>query len=1233
MTKDNTGADQQPTSRPNGTRPLFICYRQIDGKRYGRWLCDLLQKSADQRTEKVVIYFDQTTKAGNDWKNVHGASLESAHTMLVICTPGLYSDQGPEDWAHRELDWWIQHRTIAPVIIDVTGEGTRWIPQKLKDRWPHAQRVILDKDLWENAKQEERDLAASQVVGQILGSRTENEFIVIQQDLEKTRRTNSRMRLALILMCLFAISALVAMVVAIRATSREEVAKNLAITKSKEATEAQIEATKKRIQAQTSTRIAKESEERAVESEHQAKELLQIAITGMADGLVQEGFRRREDEPEVALRLAELASRLTESTRPAELLRSSLVAAPVWCRIGAKSHLPIEQAFMPPQPRLSDPFATDKDIDFVLGPAASDSYPSKPLETELFGGVDDFTIASSVVVEPPSLDWNSVEKTVLALRRVPDGKAVATLQLEKKEWLLAPNPSATDLICTRTGEGEGWKGRVFELTPKGLEAPVFEFTDAKDFCLTNGSWPCYVLYSDGKVKQFNSPVNTRELGRWDASGLSAHPSGNAIALLTEEAVVWVGTSKAEPEIITLPWNGSRFTASGIRSACTLRWGPEPHHILVYRLDGDRVGDKLQAKTVLSAINVRTKKTQTITEHIIRANALTRLICETDGLGHRVAVTAFEQSSAKKIIETAGGKVEVITLRWNDDASDSVVDALREPDGLLRGKRLPATKVSVRCASFAPNGNFIVVANDLRTSSGTGNGTGLVESWNLSPLDYEGSDTTDARMLPFGVSSVVRLAYSSDSSRVAIWDHAGVTHLYRIATEPPGLFDSHRLPKEVLERFAVREVDTYGPRNRFWLADYGGGDVRVYDLAMKQLDSQISGLSSHDVLDLTWCDNDQSLRIVTRETVLTLKDGQLKEEYRFPERAISANAGGDAICVLTDDRLYMFDRNTMKIIAEASRTELPMTFNDLLPHLVRRHTGNRSSQSICKWFKDTVGALSVCFKKNGEVLTYELTTNNGEFVTVKTVSKIELDKTSKWHSIRRTPSGKYIVILEGDNSGAASMFRQVDAATGADIELYPAPTNGWPGKLMEIVDVANVSENRIAILFRYYYSKPKDPSVPFDIKRAMDDLKQSYQGFFIGVWAADGGKCIEEYDFGRIHEMKHAEFAYIDWQNPVSESHLMISGSRKAVFVRANDALAQWSSEIPTELLEIPPYLAPADDQGWTVPSVSGYEKTIQRILMGGGDQIGKLTAIQLPAEREEKVVRLEQFRVQLQKKR
>jgi tetratricopeptide (TPR) repeat protein len=186
--QESTGIDAASLKKPPVEHPVFICYRQSDGKRYARWIYSTLEESLKGCGDGTPVYFDQAAPATSDWTAVHLPALEQACCLVVIATPGLCADLGGDDWVQKELDWWLKHRKAAPILIDAFGEGDRWIPRKIKSRWPLAQRVNLDRDLWAQANEEDHQQIRAQVGQQIIGVIKGSRFEVAAQDFQRKRR-------------------------------------------------------------------------------------------------------------------------------------------------------------------------------------------------------------------------------------------------------------------------------------------------------------------------------------------------------------------------------------------------------------------------------------------------------------------------------------------------------------------------------------------------------------------------------------------------------------------------------------------------------------------------------------------------------------------------------------------------------------------------------------------------------------------------------------------------------------------------------------------------------------------------------------------------------------------------------------------------------------------------------------------------------------------------------------
>jgi TIR domain len=169
--------------------PLFICYRRQDGAWHADWLYQQLKDAtfldASSNQCHVRVYYDKTAPGVSDWKNLHFPSLQTSRAMILICTPGMatdFSKRGQPDWVYEELRWWCGHRDTAPIVVDATGEGERWLPRLVTRKWPNVNRIDLDRDD-ATAHGAETDFAL-RISERIIGAIRESEQRTVFEDLQ-----------------------------------------------------------------------------------------------------------------------------------------------------------------------------------------------------------------------------------------------------------------------------------------------------------------------------------------------------------------------------------------------------------------------------------------------------------------------------------------------------------------------------------------------------------------------------------------------------------------------------------------------------------------------------------------------------------------------------------------------------------------------------------------------------------------------------------------------------------------------------------------------------------------------------------------------------------------------------------------------------------------------------------------------------------------------------------------
>lgn len=106
-----------------------------------------------------------------NWTEKWLGDLKTARAWILVCTPGVMARRNGTDWLHREIDWWIRRRKVAPILIDAAGMGARGVPPPVAARWPLAQRIP-----WSAmATDEEKEVAIERVrAGLLLSERGVN---------------------------------------------------------------------------------------------------------------------------------------------------------------------------------------------------------------------------------------------------------------------------------------------------------------------------------------------------------------------------------------------------------------------------------------------------------------------------------------------------------------------------------------------------------------------------------------------------------------------------------------------------------------------------------------------------------------------------------------------------------------------------------------------------------------------------------------------------------------------------------------------------------------------------------------------------------------------------------------------------------------------------------------------------------------------------------------------------
>lgn len=310
---------------------IFMCYRRADGEWCAEWLYGLLsgQELDSERGERqeVQLFYDKTMPAGPNWRDHHLPALLRARAFILIATPGVKIDlskPGKPDWVHEEIRWWLKHRRTAPIVVDATGEGNRWIPDAIVRRWPNLNRVEVTRDEVERSALDSNG-AVSRIRERLLRGAAQAGQKGAFEELKRFKRLTRNLRLGLGAAVVASIAAATAAVLAVRYFE-----------------ESQDRGTRLASQLETSARL-------------------------VGEGLAYRGLATMDGDPALAFRLAfEGSSFDPASPLPNAVMRGALRRSPVWRRIVPPDTSDEALFFLAPRASPDDRIAADPELQFIL---------------------------------------------------------------------------------------------------------------------------------------------------------------------------------------------------------------------------------------------------------------------------------------------------------------------------------------------------------------------------------------------------------------------------------------------------------------------------------------------------------------------------------------------------------------------------------------------------------------------------------------------------------------------------------------------------------------------------------------------------------------------------------------------------------------------------------------------------------------------------------------------------
>ena len=165
---------------------VFIAYRQgssdeLEGDEAAEWLYENLQDrtiAIDGKQLRLKTYWDKAAPAVGDWHAPWKGDLQTARAFVLVTSNSTDARKEGRDYLFGEVEWWLVHREVAPIIINAGDRYKAPIPLPVLRRWPNVQWINWSVD----PVHQERS------IGRIVEGIALAETKVRYQELERTMR-------------------------------------------------------------------------------------------------------------------------------------------------------------------------------------------------------------------------------------------------------------------------------------------------------------------------------------------------------------------------------------------------------------------------------------------------------------------------------------------------------------------------------------------------------------------------------------------------------------------------------------------------------------------------------------------------------------------------------------------------------------------------------------------------------------------------------------------------------------------------------------------------------------------------------------------------------------------------------------------------------------------------------------------------------------------------------------
>lgn len=853
-----------------------------------------------------------------------------------------------------------------------------------------------------------------------------------------------------------------------------------------------------------------------------AREYEGISLNGTA-------INALERDPSSAFVYAFAASRFTVSTEPMKTIQKAITNLPVWRRIIPPDTWEERLFFQPPEPCSSDAVAVDPNLSLL--------------------------VCSANVRE----DKREAGKSPLYLYDLETGKMIATQAMASDAEFITPDPLTTRIFMTKAID-RGGIIMLHLLSKDNWSKTIHTIENAREVKTSGGDWPCYALTTNGTVLRCFPDPNTGQIveakvGSWEAAKqIVVHPSGKAIILLGDESLKWLDTSTEELREVSLLEQDRTSKHKPLQASFAN--GQEQFFVLTETAHTE-AGERNQ---ILMAIDLRVG-----TQCIITAAKASTLDSWKSSQGFEATPEGSRIVIKEMDANREGERVKIIDIRW--PTVDSKEIKVTGSNYLDQGREATTVR-EVGTMSLAPNGEYLILASERYGTSGTTTTGGAVESWDLTPLGKQTSlRPVPAELRGIGVP-VVRLAYSSDSSRLLAWDARGISHVFRVRTSAPPIFQQQvRIPEDYETRFFKPDVATWG-KGRFVSVGFSPDDLRYFDLQTGQEHNLSKFSHEHRILDTVWHSPPlDQFTIATIQSLFFVSHGLEKARINFSSPADLACVREEVTAVALKNKIEVYQSKNCKIVSN-----IPIT-------------------GALTWIwaeSPEHNSIMVYAIIKSKFHTWEFfSPGSGKAMRLETKPPIDIPSEVGARLSWRVMHGCLVVVKHYMGRRSIQFF---DLNSGEGTDKYKAPPGGWPSDLVSVSNLHVTSDGHMLFFFK------------------------TRSGQFYGRWD-DSGLCSD------WRKIPSGRIGWIDSTDDESVGSTVLIDEKDARLIALADGSIK--AEFQMEFGNQMPPPPVAENNGSTIFSASEqYQSVVRRILLGGFSEPFPITNVGLPAKLESELKQL-----------